>query len=215
MTNILVKMMIPNTLFEVETRFHFKDRDEAFKILPFLQPCLKDKAEWETTHYGLELFKSDRVLRLGKINSNNKARYFLGWKGPDLGKTSNIREEIDEEVTQGIIDSKILTSLGAGGSARTPQEVKGELERLGHKGFMSFIGENITGIYQPMGLSIKLLSCPVLRFPLLLEIEKTAKTRKEASEVEIELQDFVKKYHLEECVVSEEPPSLLYSAISS
>lgn len=206
-------MMIPTTIFEVETRFHFNNRDEAFRILPFLRSCLRDKVEWETTHHGLKLFKSDRVLRVGKINSNSGTRYFIGWKGPDLGNSANIREEIDEEVTDGIVDSKILTSLGAGGSARTPGEVEGELERLGHKGFMSFRGENLTGTYQPLGLSVKLLSCSILRFPLLLEIEKTARTRREAAEAETELQDFVKEYHLEEYVIKEEPPTLLYSAI--
>jgi hypothetical protein len=54
--------------------------------------------------------------------------------------------------------------------------------------------------------------CPVLQWPLLLEVEKTAHNLTEAVELEQDLLDFTKQYGLTDRVVRDEPPTLLYRA---
>ena len=50
---------------------------------------------------------------------------------------------------------------------------------------------------------------PVLKYPLLLEIEKSAETLEEAFRQELELKNFITEYKLEDRIVKEEPPVLL------
>jgi hypothetical protein len=202
-----------NTI-EVETRFHFADRKELFELLPFLQPCFSDTPvnRWTTVHYGAELYHRDIILRIGATLLPEGNRSSLGWKGPDKGSFANIREERDEEITDGISASWILEMLGGNGDAASPATVASELTRLGHPPFMEFQGENQFGIYEPLNLQLKIMSCPILQWPVMLEVEKTALNPTEALELEKELLTFSRQYSLSDHVVRDEPPTLLYRA---
>jgi hypothetical protein len=202
------------SIYEVEFRCHFKDDSEAFRALPFLQPSLTRRTEWVTYFYGLELFRSGRLLRIAEVTFNHKTDYYLGWKGPDTGRFANIRQEIDEDITTGIVDSAILDILGGRPSLAGRGEIIQEMERLGHHRFMSFEGTNITGHYEPLKLSLKMMPCAVLKWPLMVEIEKSAATEAEAIQCEKDLYDLCCQYKLQERVVREEPPTLLYESIT-
>jgi hypothetical protein len=78
---------------------------------------------------------------------------------------------------------------------------------------MSFTGRNLTGHHEKLQLDLKLLSCPVLRYPLMLEIEKSAETLEEAFRKELELKDFLTEYKLADRALKEEPPTLLYETL--
>jgi hypothetical protein len=77
---------------------------------------------------------------------------------------------------------------------------------------MSFRGYDLFGDYQPLDVSLKLLNCNALKWPILLEIEKTAKTREDALIKEAELRDFCDRFGLHDPLVRDEPPTLLYAA---
>lgn len=78
---------------------------------------------------------------------------------------------------------------------------------------MSFTGNNLTGHYDKYQLDLKLLHCPILRYPLLLEIEKSAKTLEEAFIKEQQLKDFLTEYKLQDRALKEEPTTLLYETL--
>ncbi len=195
---------------EVETRLRFADPDEALQALPFLRACLDRKLVWHTHIHGEALYRLGSLLRLaGGHAPGGQDRHLLGWKGPDRGVFANIREEIDEEITCGIADSAILAKLGGRPAAGSPAEVEMELDRLGHRRFMTFAGHSLLGVYKPLGLHLKLMACEALRWPLLLEIEKTAGDMSEAAVAEKEIESFIRKSGLLDRVVREEPPDLL------
>ena len=123
-------------LFEVEIRCHFDSPKEAYKVLPFLRSCLQREISWITRYYGLALFKSGQLLRASEVIHQGETRYYLGWKGPDIGGFANIRQQVDEEITVGLVNSTIMRLLGAKEEIETPDVVAGELERLGHHHFM-------------------------------------------------------------------------------
>jgi len=204
---------LENAIYEIETRLWFSSQDELLNKVSFFEPCLTHKERWITTFYGLELFKSGKLLRIAEINSMQKTRFFLGWKGMDIGNFANIREELQEEITKGISKSTILTHFRGKHSVESREGVALELSRLGHNPFMDYAGENVIGFYQPLGLHVKIMSCPALKYPLLLEIEKTARTKEDSLAAEIELQNFINAYDLQQRVVKNEPPSLLYSVV--
>jgi hypothetical protein len=203
----------PNT-FEVETRYHFQSRAEMFAFLPLLQPCFTRVNQWTTTHYGRELFGRDIILRIGATLRPTGNLASLGWKGPDTGSFANIRAERDEEITNGINSSWILELLGGVPDAVSPAAVAAELTRLGHAPFMEFAGANQFGLLKSLNLQLKMMECPVLRWPLLLEVEKTAHTPAEALKLEQDLIHFTKQYGLVDRVVHDEPPTLLYQAVT-
>jgi hypothetical protein len=87
------------TSFEVEIRFHFPNEQEVYTALPFLRSKLRYEGAWETVIYGQELFTAGGLLRLSKVVLDDNIRWFLAWKGPDLGAFANIRQELGEEVT--------------------------------------------------------------------------------------------------------------------
>lgn len=203
-----------NAPFEVEIRCHFNNHDEAYKTLPFLHSCLQHEMIWTSTFYGLEMFKSGRLLRISSVESTNKERrLFLGWKGPDIGEFANIRQELDEDITDGIVNSEILQRLGGQQKNWTFQGIIQELERLGHHQFMSFEGKDIYGRYEPFAINVKLMTCPVLHWPLLVEIEKMALTEKEAIRCQQDLRELCSRFQIQSYLVIEEPPSLLYSGV--
>ena len=108
-------MKSPPLNLEIETRFRFTDRNEAFRLLPFLPSCLDRELIWLTHLHGPALFSRGELLRIaGGHAPGGEDRYLLGWKGPDCGAIANIREELDEEITMGIADSAILPMLGGG-----------------------------------------------------------------------------------------------------
>jgi adenylate cyclase class IV len=203
----------PIKTIEVETRFRFTDQTETFDLLPWIAPCFNRKNRWTTVHFGAGLFDKDIILRIGESYRETGNQLFLGWKGPDRGSFANIREELDEEITAGIISSQILTLMKGNPGQPSAGAVARELVRLGYEPFMEFTGENRFGFYEPLQLHLKLLYCPVLAHPCLLEIEKTAAGETEAMELERELLAFTRQYRLEERVVRKEPPTLLHDTL--
>jgi len=89
-----------------------------------------------------------------------------------------------------------------------------ELEHLGHREFMSFQGSDLAGYHKLLGIRVKLMTCPVLKWPLLVEIEKTADAEDEAVKCERALLELSRQFHLQSRLVREEPPSLLYDTIN-
>ena len=199
-----------NPQFEVEIRCHFDSADEAYQTIPFLRSCLSHEMVWSSSIYGPTFFKAGKLLRKSKTTIDGETKYYLGWKGGDTGTFANIREEIDEVITEGIKDSAILDKLGAQKTSLNRKEISAELKRLGHDRFMSFRGNDLFGYYKPLDISLKLLMCPSLKWPILLEIEKTAKTSEETLIKEADLRDFCDRFNLHDRLVREEPPTLLY-----
>lgn len=203
----------PGPEFEVEIRCHFQNREEAFRVLPFLRDCLTSEISWSTHFYGESLFRSGQLLRASEIVGEGRRRYYIGWKGSDIGTFANIREEIDEEITEGIAGSAIIRRLGGGSDFLTHESVIDELERLGHRRFMAFHGNDVSGHCEALDLKLKLMRCAALRWPLLVELEKNARTEAEAQQREAELMEVSRTFGLERRLVKEEPPALLYETL--
>lgn len=203
-------------MFEVEIRCHFDGQDEAFEVLPFLRDCLQGQSpvSWVTRFFGLPLFKSGQLLRTAEVRQGG-VRWYLGWKGPDTGHFANIRQEIDEEFTNGIVDSSVLKQLGGTERALARNAVLEELDRLGHRQFMSFQGNDLAGHDPELELKVKLMTCPVLKWPLIVELERTADAEEEALRHEEELRQLSRRFGLQTRLVREEPPSLLYGQLYS
>jgi hypothetical protein len=163
--------------------------------------------------YGIDLYNSGKLLRTSSAKTNGITRFYWGYKEEDMGKFYNIRKELDEEITNGISDSYILQLINGTEQKVTKENVYSVLESLGHKQFMSFTGKNLTGRYERLQLELKLLSCSILRYPLMLEIEKSAKTLEEAFRKELELKEFLTEYKLESRALKEEPTTLLYETL--
>ena len=199
-------------MYEVEIRCHFNDEDEAYSILPFLRSSLReeDRVSWVTRFYGLDLFHSGELLREAEVVRDGRVRRYLGWKGLDIGRYANIRLEIEEEFTDGLTDSAILGRLGGREGLIRRGDVIHELERLGHRQFMSFKGTEITGYDEALDIKTKIMSCPVLKWPLIVEMEKTADTEEEAYEREKELEKLASRFKIESRMLRQEPPTLLY-----
>ncbi len=200
-------------LYEVETRFSFPDREAAFAALPLLRPVLQGSSRWRTVHYGAALFKKDEILRIGFVDRGAGEQIYLGWKGPDHGNFANIRLELDEEISSGTDHSRVLARIGGDGSLPGTAGLEAELERLGHAAFMSFTGENLTGFSAALGIHFKLMHCPLLKHPWLLEAEKTSPTLEEAFRLEQKLSQFAAQYGLTGLRVKAEPPTLLFQAL--
>jgi adenylate cyclase class IV len=198
--------------YEVEIRCHFDNPDEAYRTIPFLRGCLKHEMVWSSGIYGEEFFKAGKLLRMSKTIVDGLTEYYMGWKGADTGTFANIREEIDEVITGGVRDSRILEKLGSQNRTLPRNKISAELKKLGYQRFMSFRGRDLFGDYQPLGVSLKLLNCHTLKWPVLVEIEKSAKTQEESLIRENELRNFCDRFGLHDRLVREEPPTLLYEA---
>jgi adenylate cyclase class IV len=206
-------MLINNAPFEVEFRCHFDSPEKAYEVLPFLRSCLHRKFTWTGTFYGLELFQSGQLLRIAEVIEGEDKQCYVTWKGPDTGKFANIRQEIVENITAGITDSRVLGLLGGKEHLQDKNEVIRELERLGYHQFMSWSGIDVTGFYELDAINVKLMSCEILKWPWLVEIEKMASTKEEAARCERELHELSLQFRLQEYLVKEEPPSLLYEKV--
>lgn len=196
-------------MYEVETRVYFNSQEEAYSKLPFLQECLKKETEFETRMYGIELFNSGKILRVSDVKDKNITKVYLGYKEPDIGKIFNIRNEIDEEITCGINKSFILKLINGIEEEVNNKNINQILKSLGYEHFMSLAGINLTGRSEKLQIDFKLMSCPILKYPLLLEIEKSARTVEEALSQELVLKNFIDEYNLESRIVHKEPPNLL------
>ena len=197
-------------IYEIETRFRFKEDTEVYKKLPFLKSVLTKKVNWKTTHYGLEEFRKDIVIRISYDQVNKQQICSLGYKEADLGKKLNIRKEYDEEITSGVQNSKILSRLGGSSSLSSSGEVKTELKELGYQPFMSFSGNSYLGAAQQLELDFKLMYCNDLKYPILLEVEVEAETKDDIVKQKQKLLGFIEQYDLAARLVPEEPPTLLY-----
>ena len=205
--------MLEHAAYEIEFRCHFGSEDEAYQVLPFLPDSLKREYTWVDTYYGLEVFKSGQVLRVSESLSAGERRYFLGWKGPDTGTFANIRRELNEEMTGGITDSVIMEWLSGEKRHYQLPEIVPELERLGYHRFMSYSGNNLAGRFGSHSLNVKLMHCDVLKWPLLVELEKIAKTEAKARHAEIELKELCNLYGLSDYLVKAEPGMMLYEKV--
>ena len=198
--------------YEVEIRCHFSSADEAYRTIPFLRACLKHEMVWASGIYGEEFFKAGKLLRMSKTAVDGRTEYYMGWKGEDTGTFANIREEIDEVITDGVTDSRIMEKVGSQIRTLPRNKISAELKKLGHRHFMSWRGADLLGDYKPLGVSMKLMTCRTLKWPVLVEIEKSAKTKEEALVRENELRAFCGRFGLNDRLVREEPPTLLYEA---
>lgn len=201
--------------YEVETRVYFNSYDEAFNTLPFLKGCLTKENKWITKTFSMDLFKTDKLLRVSEVEIANTNKFYLGYKEPDLGKTCNIRLELDENITNGIECSEIIRLLGGESKKVSPENLNEILESLGHKEFMVFNGFNLSGKHTELELSLKLMNCAVLEYPLMLEIEKTAISLEDAYSEEKNLLDIVNKFGLSDRIIRKEPPTLLYERLNN
>jgi adenylate cyclase class IV len=201
-----------NAQYEVEIRCHFDSVEEAYNKIPFLRACLKHEMVWASGIYGEEFFKAGRLLRMSKTTVDGRTEYYMGWKGKDNGTFANIREEIDEVITSGITESRILEKLSSQNRTLPRNKISAELKKLGYQRFMSWRGADLFGDYKPLDVSMKLMTCRTLKWPVLVEIEKSAKSKKEALVRENELSAFCDRFGLHDRLVREEPPTLLYEA---
>jgi adenylate cyclase class IV len=203
----------PRAPYEVEFRCRFASDEEAFAAIPWLHPSLTRTVGWTDAYYGVEVFERGEVLRFSSVILGDHVRFYLSWKGVDLGAFANLRQELAEEVTDGTGRSEILATLAdeAGPCARG--EIVPALEAAGHDYFMSYEGESAVGRYEPLSLSTKVMRCDALRWPLLVELEKLAATEDEAHRCEEELLALCRELHLEDRVVREEPGTLLYEKV--
>ena len=201
-----------NTQYEVEIRCHFDSVEEAYNKIPFLRACLKHEMVWASGIYGKEFFKAGKLLRMSKTTVDGRTEYYMGWKGEDTGTFANIREEIDEVITDGVTDSRIMEKLGSQNRTLPRNKISAELKKLGHRRFISWRGIDLFGEYKPLGVSMKLMTCRTLKWPVLVEIEKSAYTKEDALLNENELRAFCDRFGLHDRLVREEPPTLLHEA---
>ncbi len=200
------------SIFEVESRFKFKNKEEIFKALPFVEKSITQKVIWETTHYGLDLFKEDIVLRISNNEYNNNSVTSLAYKEADLGEGINIRREYREMITNDFNESHIVNILGGKKELKNSNQIIKELESLGHRKFMSFHGESYVGKYEPLNVDLKIMYCSQLKYPLLIEIEKAAADLKDAELKSRELMKLIKEYDLIHRLIKKEPPTLLFES---
>jgi hypothetical protein len=199
-----------NVVYEVEFRCHFDSIDEASALLPFLLPNLNRRCTWRTAIHGLSYFQSGKLIRTARVVDDKGPRYYVGWKGPDSGQFANIRQEVDEKITP-TTSSSILRFLGGKAEVSSLKDVTGELDRLGHSQFMEFEGEDSSGYNEQYAVHLKLMTCRKLKWPLIVEMEKTANTLEEAARCEQSLYALCREFHLQDRMVREEPPTLLYN----
>ena len=199
--------------YEVEFRCRFATEEEAFRAIPFLKESLTHTVAWTDAYYGVDIFERGEVLRFSSVMKNDAVRFYLSWKGGDLGAFANLRQEWTEDVTAGVEHSEILATFANEDGPCARSEIIAALEGAGLDYFMSYAGWSSTGRYEPLGVNTKLMHCETLRHPPLVEFEKLAATEDEAHRFEDDLLDLCRTYALEANLVQEEPGTLLYEAV--
>jgi len=195
--------------YEIETRVYFDSQEEAFKTLPFLNKCLRKKTEFKTSMYGMDLFNSGNILRVSEVTDQFTKKIYLGYKEIDIGRIYNIRNEIDEEINDELNESTILQAIEGLKQKINIKNLYQLLESFGYQQFMVLSGTNLTGHLEEFQIDLKLMQCSSLKYPLLLEIEKSAETIEGAFNQELNLKKFITEHHLESQIIKEEPPYLL------
>ena len=197
--------------YEIEIRFCVSSPEEAYALLPFFEQSLRAPKRWATDIIGRDLYETGRLLRLGRTLSPDRTRYWLGYKGPDLGTVANIRQEWGEEITDGIGASAILSMLELAADYPTHDAVIDALTQAGYTSFMHFAGVDRLGYYAPLDLHTKLCQCEaILDQQYLIELEMGAASLEAALAAEARLQAIATEYRLTERLFRDEPPTLLY-----
>lgn len=197
--------------YEIEIRFCVEQPEDAFALLPFLEQSLGAPKVWATEIVGRDIYESGRLLRLGRVPPTGETRYYLGYKGPDVGTTANIRQEWGEEITNGIAQSTILSTVGLSGRYGTRAAVVDALQEAGYLPFMGFAGVDRLGYYAPLDLHTKLCQCEaILDQQYLIELEMSAISLEDAHAAEVRLQAIAEEYRLTDRLFRAEPPTMLY-----
>ena len=197
--------------YEIEIRFCVEQAAEAFALLPFLEASLGAPKVWATDIVGRAVYEAGQLLRLGRVPPIGNTRYYLGYKGPDLGTFANLRQEWGEEITGGIIHSAILSTLGLTDSYATHTAVIDALTGAGYTPFMGFAGVDRLGYYAPLQVHTKLCQCEaILDQQFLIELEMSAASLEEARAAEVRLQEIAEEYHITDRLFHDEPPTMLY-----
>lgn len=198
-------------MYEIESRVFFLSEKEVFERLPFLKNILNYRIDWETSMLGIELFKDDRIFRFSKVQNHSGLKIFIGYKEQDIGRTCNIRAEIDEEITQGYENSKILQLLKIDAPVLLPENFLEAIGEVGYNSYMSFSGYSLLGKHKE--LSLKLMFCKDIEYHILLEIETSAESLTKAYDSEKTVTDFILKHKLNHRIIAEEPTTLLYKTV--
>ena len=206
-----------NTNYEIEIRFRVAQVAEAYQLLPFLAENLGQERPWHTDIIGRPIYEAGRLLRVAKVPSDDSTRTFIDYKGPDLGlelgTIANIRFELGEEITGGLAKSAILQEIGIAGDFATADEVDQALRDAGHQPFMSFTGIDRLGVYEPLDLQLKAMTCPkILGDDVLIELEFGATSTSEARAEALKLEQIVDEYGIRNRLFRDEPPTMLYDA---
>lgn len=137
--------------FEVETRFAFNSKDDIFFVFPQLKKFNFTKIKWQTKLFNKNIFLKDNQLRYSEIIVEDKKLVYLGYKGNDIGSFCNIRQEIDEEITdikKFIRKSEILRNILRLPAKENIKKIKnlyslmGLLKTFNFQEFLSFEGES-------------------------------------------------------------------------
>ena len=201
--------------YEIEIRFCVEQATEAFALLPFLEASLGAPKVWSTDIVGRAIYESGRLLRLGRVPPTGHTRYFLGYKGPDLGTFANLRQEWGEEITTGIVGSAILPTVGLADSYPTHTAVVDALTGAGHTPFMGFAGVDRLGYYAPLAVHTKLCQCEaILDHQFLIELEMSAPSLEQARAAEQRLQEIAEEYRITDRLFRDEPPTMLYKRLA-
>ena len=197
--------------YEIEIRFCVEQAEEAYALLPFLEQSLGAPKVWATDIVGRAVYESGQLLRLGRVPPSGATRYYLGYKGADLGAFANLRQEWGEEITAGIVGSEILPMVGLAGSYPTQAAVVDALTGAGHTPFMGFAGVDRLGYYAPLQVHTKLCQCEaILDHQFLIELEMSAPSLEEARAAEQRLQEIAEEYQITDRLFRDEPPTMLY-----
>ncbi len=203
----------PRAPYEIEFRCRFESDEEAYAAIPFLRSSLTRTVGWTDAYYGAEVFECGEVLRFSSVILDQAVRFYLSWKGPDLGSFANLRRELAEDATEGVAHSEILAVFADEPGPCAREEIVPALEGTGYDYFMSYAGESAVGRYEPLEINVKVMRCDALRWPLLVELEKLAATEDEAYRFERDLLGICRACGLEERLVEEEPGTLLFEKV--
>jgi len=106
-----------------------------------------------------------------------------------------------------------MKKIGGHEDIAAPADARQELEKLGHLEFTAFHGHNLLGYDKELDIATKLMYCPDIDIPCLVELEKTALNPAAAQQRQAELVWLVRQFDLEKRLVRDEPPTLIYNKL--